>query len=195
MTNSTEIIEKKIYPLVEQEISLKITSDEDMEIATKILSQLNNINDQIENEKQKVLTPLNKARTAEINRWKPIVTIYETSIASLRSKLSLYQTKQVQAQKAQEEAIARRIGPGKGKIKLETAVQKIDSLDKPTLSVSTTAGTLSFRAVETLKIVSPDLIPRKYLLPDEKRILETLKGGVAVPGCEIEIVQIPVNVR
>ncbi len=197
MTNKTNITPQlvKIYPLVEQEYSLKITSPEDVEIATEILSQLNKINDSIEEEKQKVLAPLNKARLAEINRWKPAITLYDKAITSLRSKLSVYQTNATNEALEAQEAISKRIGTGKGSLKLETAVKKLQDLPTPATEISTRTGTLTFREKVVLDIISVKLIPLTYWKIDEDMILKDLKENKMVPGARLKTIQVPVNER
>lgn len=195
MSNKPEVIQNQIIPLVNEASTLRITSIEDMEIATIILSKLNVINDNIDKEKQKVLTPLNLARTAEINRWKPTITLYEDAIAVLREKISKYQTEAVRARIEAEKAIADRIGEGKGHIKLSTAVKKLEELDIPAEAVTTTFGSLKFRTDKRIRLTDVNLIPRDYLIPDEKKILEALKANKPVAGCEIEEIQVPINNR
>lgn len=194
-TKQLTTIEKKIIPLVTEAKSLNITSQPDMEIATLLLSQLNKVNDEIDKEKQKVLKPLNEARTAEINRWKPLTLQYEDAIASLRQKLSTYQTNAVRLNIEATSRIADRVGDGKGKLKIDTAVRKIEALDKPVEAVSTPAGTLRFRTDRVLRIIDTSIIPRQYLVPDEATILTDLKAGITVAGCVLEEVQVAVNNR
>lgn len=192
---TTNIIQKKIYPLIEKEKALVIKSPEDVKTATTLLSGFNKIVDAVVEEKNKVLEPLNKARTAEINRWKPIILLYEPHIDSLRQKLSDYQTLATKEHDTKANAIADRIGEGKGSLKMETAMKKIDSLEKPQEKVATEQGTITFRAIPKLVITSLNDIPREYLIPDEKKILEALKAGQEVKGARIDIIQVPVNNR
>lgn len=194
-SNKPQLIERKIIPLTTEASTLKITSNEDMEIATILLSKLNRINDEIDKEKQKVLAPLNKARQAEINRWKSTIILYDEAITTLREKISKYQTKAVQDQLEAERAIADRIGEGKGHLTLETAVKKLSDLDTQPKEIITQFGSLKFRTEKRLKITNSSLIPRDYLIPDEKKLLDTLKLGTPVAGCEIEEIQVPINTR
>ena len=46
-----------------------------------------------------------------------------------------------------------------------------------------------------MKIVDAGVIPREYLVVDEKKCLEVLKGGGEVLGCVLETIMIPVNTR
>lgn len=195
MKNEVTIIKKELSPLIEKAKSLEIKDEASLSTATEVLSKLNSISDRIDEEKAKVLDPLNAARKAEMARWKPLEVIYDEAIDAVRLGMSLYQTKVVNDRKQAEEAIAARIGSGKGKIKLETAVSKIEELDTPTEKVSTESGSIKFRDVQKLKIISRAMIPVQYWIVDEEMVLQALKEGHIVPGAHIEIIQVPVNYR
>lgn len=175
--------------------SLTIKDTKSMTEGTELLSYLNKKLDAVTTEKEKVTKPLNEALKNERARWKPIETILEEAITSLRKKMSVYQTEQIRKQKEEEARIANRIGEGKGKLKLETAVKKMEEIDRPEAKIETDRGSVRFRTDKILKIVDATKIPRNFLLPDEKLILMHLKNGNAVPGCEIEEVQTPINSR
>ncbi len=166
-----------------------------MSKAVVILSKLNQFNDQIKEEKEKVTKPLNEALKAERGRWKPLEAMYEDAIEGLRGKMSAYQTAVEKERREKEMAIASRIKEGRGNLSLETAVKKIDSLEKVEKEVATDAGLVQFREVQKLKIMDEMLIPREYLVIDEKRVLEALKAGREVAGAVVETVQVPVNYR
>ena len=87
------------------------------------------------------------------------------------------------------------MGEGKGKLRVETAVKKIENIETPDHQVATEAGLVKFREDKVLKITDETKIPREYLVVDEKKLLEALKGGVIVPGAEIDIKMTPVNFR
>lgn len=175
--------------------SLTIKDTKSMTEGTDLLSYLNKKLDAVTIEKEKVTKPLNEALKAERGRWKPIETILEEAIGSLRRKMSVYQTEQIRKQKEEEAKIAARIGEGKGKLKVETAVRQMEEIDRPDAKIQTDRGSVSFRTDKILKIVDATKIPRNFLLPDEKLILMHLKNGNVVPGCEIEEVQTPINSR
>lgn len=188
-------IEKKVNPLVAEAESIEIKNAKDMEKAVELLSTMNKIGDRIEEEKQKTLKPANEVVKAIRAQWKPIESMYDTGISLLRSKMSKYQTQAKAIADEEAARIAARVGKGKGKLQAETAMAKIDELEKPESLVTTEAGAVKFRTDRVLKITDTTLIPRMFLIPDEKLILTALKAGEKVPGCEIEEIQVPVNYR
>lgn len=188
-------IVKKINPVIEEVKNTKITSPETMTKAVSLLSTLNTFLDKLTEEKEKITKPMNEALKEVRGRYKPTELLLEEAIASLRSGMSTYQTQQLKTQKIEEDKIASRIGEGKGKLKVETAINKINELDNIPIKVSTDAGEVKFRTDKKLKITDPNLIPREYLIIDEKALLSALKLGNTIPGAEIELIQTPINSR
>jgi len=166
-----------------------------MKEAVELLSRLNQFNDKIVAEKEKVTKPLNEALKAERARWKPVETVNEEAIEIVRGKMSAFQTAETKRQREEEARIAARVGEGKGKLKFETAIKKIDEVEKPDVQVNTESGMVKFREDKVLKIMDETFIPDEYWVLDEKKILSALKGGVNVPGAVLEIKMVPLNYR
>lgn len=196
-TNDKEVavIQQELSPVVVKAKAIVVKDQKTMESASLMLSELNKFADRIDEEKQKVLKPLNTARTAEINRWKPVLGPIEEATDYLRKTISMFQTAETKRAREEEARIAERVGDGKGKLKVETAVRKIENIDRPEEQVATEAGLVKFREDKVLKITDETKIPREYLVVDEKKLLEALKGGVTVPGAELDIKMVPVNFR
>ena len=109
------------------------------------------------------------------------------------TQMSLYQTEQVRIQKEQADKIAQKVS--EGKIKIETGVRKLGEIAVPEKEVATDAGLVQFRETKVLKIVDIKLVPDKYFVIDEAEVMSDLKQGIDVPGCEIDIIQTPINYR
>jgi hypothetical protein len=187
------VIERQLAPIVDQALELEIKVQEDMIPATELLSKLNKFNDRITEEKERITKPLNEALKVERSRWKPLETAYDGAINYLRDQMTTFQTRQVQLQKAKEAKIAESLASGK--ITLDKAVSKIEKVKVPEKEVATTAGLVQFRETQVLKIWDHTMIPREYMLPDEKAILTALKEGKKVEGCELELKMVPANYR
>lgn len=170
-----------------------IDSKDTLEKATEVLSQAKLIEKEIKENHKAEAEPYETPLKEIDDRYKPSEKAIKSIIDDIRSKITAYQTEAIKLAKAEEDAIASRIGDGKGKIKLETAIKKIDSIERPEDSIKTATGKLSFREKKVLKITDLNSIPREYLIPNESMIMEALKEGKEVKGCEVEIVQVPVN--
>jgi len=190
-----KIYEKEISPVAVAAEELSITEAKDMEKATELLSTMNTFKDKVTKEKEKVTKPLNEALKAERARWKPIESLYEDAIKIVRSKMSLFQTAEAKRRKEEADKIANRIGEGKGKLKMETAVKKMEAIETAPSKVETNAGKISFRTDKKLKVVDEKKIPKAYWILDERKALADLKAGKNVPGCEIEEIEVPINFR
>ncbi len=186
-------IKKRVDPIVSKAQAIEVVNEARVKTATEMLSQLNQVKDKVTTEKEKITKPLNEALKAERARWKPIETIYEEAIGIIRTKIGKYQTEIMRKQREEEAKIADKVA--KGTIKMDTALSKLEAIDEPNKAIKTESGLIKFREVEKLKIVDEAKIPRKYLVPNEKAILEDLKNGKKVAGCELETVSIPLNYR
>lgn len=193
MTKELTTIQKSLSPIVDKALSITIKKPEDMVEATTLLSKLNSFNDRIKEEREKVTDPLNEALKAERARWKPAESANLEAIDYIRAEMSRYQTAQIALQKAKEHAIAEKLTSGK--ISMDKAVIQIEKVKTPEKTVTTDVGAVQFRETAILKIWDTTMIPNEYMLPDEKKILAILKEGKKVAGCEIEMIQVPVNYR
>lgn len=192
-TTEIKTIERTINPLVTTATALTITSDADMPRATELLSQVNKALDQVTAEEDKVVVPLKEALKAEQARWKPLKSVLTEARDAIRATMSKYQTSVTLARRAEEAKLAARVE--KGTMKIETAARKLTEAPVPVQSVETESGKIRFRTVTKLVIEKPALIPRDYLVPDEKAIKKALEAGVAVSGCTLVEEQVPMNYR
>jgi len=194
MSKEVAKIEQELAPITEQAKGITIT-DKTLPEAVQTLSRLNKFVDRVKEEKEKITRPLNEALRAERDRWRPVETLYTEAISLLRSKMNTYQTEQVRKQREEEAKIVARVGDGKGHIKAETAVRRLEAVKTPEKEVATTEGLVQFRTKQQLVITDESLIPREYLVVNERLVLESLKKGKKVPGAEIEEVQVAANYR
>lgn len=186
-------ISKQMAPVVEQALDLIIRTPEEMIKGTEILSKLNQFNDKITAEKERITKPLNEALKIERGRWKPLVDAYGNAIAYIRDQMSEYQTKQVALQKEKGAKIAQKLTDGK--IDLDKAVEQIEKIKMPEKEVATMAGLVQFRETQILEIVNENDIPDEYFMVDEKRLLADLKEGKIVTGAQLTTIQVPINYR
>lgn len=193
--NELKRVEARIAPLVAEARALEIADCDDLERATLLLSKMNTIIDNVEAEKDKVLAPLKQAEKAERARWKPIELMYAAPIERVRKLISDYQTKVTQLAKDEEAKIASRVGDGRGKLSVDTAVRKMGEIDQPTKKVETRFGSITFRTDRELRINDASLIPDSFYVLDEKAVKKALEAGQVVPGAVLEEVQVPINRR
>lgn len=189
------VLQEEISPVVESARGLDVVDGESMKVGVEMLSKLNQFNDRVVEEKERITKPLNEALKVERARWKPIEDVVGGAIEIIRGKLSRYHTAEVMRVREEEKKIAERVGEGKGKIKVETAVRKLGEIEAVEEKVVGDSGMVKFREDKVLVINDEKLIPREFLVVDEKKVLETLKKGVKVPGALLEIKMVPLNFR
>ena|SRR3990167_1297632 len=191
-TNELAII-KEISPVVAEAQKLIINSKESLSEAVTFLSKCNKYLDALTADREKLTKPINEALKAIRDRYRSADTMVTEAIDSIRSKMSVYQGEQTRLQKEKEAKIAARLE--KGTINIEKAMAKIDAISVPEKEVETKEGSVQFREIKILKIIDEAVIPREYLIVDERKLLEVLKAGKTVPGAEIEIKLTPINYR
>jgi len=194
-TKEITLLEKQVMPLVAQAESTEIKSAEDMKTATTVLSDLNRYIDTLVAKREEITAPLNLALKNARAMFDPIEKPAKAAKDELRSKIAEYQTEQMRIAEEEEEKIAARVKAGKGNLSAETAIKKMEGIERPDRKVETESGSLNFRPTKKLKITDALLIPRHYLVVDEKLLLEDLKKGVAVYGATLETVMVPINYR
>lgn len=170
-----------------------IRKPEDMIGATELLSRLNKYLDKLTEEKEKVTKPLALALKEERARFKPMETKLEEAIEQIRSEMSKYQTKMLEAKKKLEEKVAEDVASGK--LDIEKAVSKLSSVAVVDEKIETTSGAVKFRPLWVAKVVDKKLVPVDFMEVDLARVKAFIQGGGTVPGCVLEEVQVVVNSR
>lgn len=176
-------IAKEIDPIVTRAQSLKIDADSLPE-AVELLSALNRQNDRIQAEKERITKPLNEALKTERGRWKPFETILDEAINTIRAKMTIYQTEAKKKADTEAQAIASRIGPGRGKLTIETASIKLANIDTPEATTATDSGSVTFRTIQKWRVTKLEEIPYARLIPNDALISADMKAGRPVPGIE-----------
>lgn len=173
-------------------LALSVTDKDTMAKASELRSSVKKYLKDLTEEKERVTKPLNEALKAERARFKPLEEKAEAILAHLDREMSSYQTAEAKRVAEEEAKIAARIGEGKGKLKMETAVAKLAAIDTPD---NTVGGT---RFVTDYEVVVTDLkvIPEMYLKIEVKTMLvkQSLKAGMKIPGVELREIKRPVNI-
>lgn len=186
-------IKKEISPIVEQIQSLKIIEQKDMTDATSLLSKMNSYLDGITAEKEKITKPLNVALKEVRDRYKPTEIMLNEAIASLKKKMSVYQTAQLQITAEKQEKIANRVSSGN--LKVETGIRKLGELDSPEERIKTDEGSVGFRTVKKFEVMDITMLPIAYHIPDEAAIRQAMKDGLELDGVRYYEEQSIINKR
>lgn len=195
MTNEI-IIEKPAQQILKKvEDKYTITNASTLEKASEMRTVLKAELKRITEHKETKTKPMNAALAAVRADYKPFEIPLENAIELINTAMSDYQKAEMKRVRDEEAKIAARVGEGKGKLKIETAVKKLGEIEKPASAIVTQSGGTKFRYDKRAKILDLSKVPTEYLLPNIAMIEEALKRGIVIPGCEIEEVPVPVNTR
>lgn len=184
MTNKTEVavIQSQLSPLIQKSKELSIDGKLELDFAVELLSELNRWSDNVKSDKERMTIPLNEALKEIRSKYKPVEEMLEQSIGSVRLKMSQYQAKVIQARKDAEDKLLARVGEGKGSIKLETAIKKLDETEAVNKTVGSDSGSVTFIEVEKFEVLDVTLLPPQYILANEPEIRQAMKRGERLPG-------------
>lgn len=188
-------IKKEASPLIFKAKDLEIKSDADVRSATSILSELNQIMDRATEQKEKITKPLNEALKEVRARYKPLEELFNAVITDVRKKMTSYQTERVRIAREEEERLANRVGEGKGHLKVETAVRKIEEIERPEGKVLTDEGMVKFRTDKKFEVINLSKLPIEYHLANEVAIRKAMKEGLELSGVRYYEEQVPINFR
>ncbi len=188
-----QIIKKNVNTIVNTVVDYKIVSEATLVQGVEMLSELNKRSKIIKTEKEKITKPLNLALKEERARWKPIEEKIDSAVDTIRDEMRRYQTEMKRKAQEEEVKIAKRVGEGKGHIKLETAVSKIEKLEKPITNVTTGVGSISFRTDRKCEVQDVTKIPFEYLVPNMVAIRQAMKNGVELTGVRYWNEETPIN--
>jgi len=130
MTKDITIIDKQVTPIVAQATALAITDSESLNEASTLRATIKDAIDHVKADKDTIYRPIKDALDEVNARYKPYEKALDTALKSINDKMTEYQTAIFKAQKEEEAKIAARIGEGKGKLKIETAINKIANIEK-----------------------------------------------------------------
>lgn len=190
-----ETVQKKVTGTAVAIMGITIKSDQDMTYASELLSQANKHADMVKADKEKLTKPLNAVLKNIRDRYKPVETELEKAIKHLRKEIGAYQTRKDEEAEKERARIAARVGPGRGKLGIETASKQIAEVTGPEKMVETASGSISFRDDYEITILNIREIPEQFLEVDEAGIKKALKAGGTVAGIAAKKIKVPINRR
>lgn len=172
-----------------------VSNADEMQEATSVLSKLNQGLDRLTDDKEKLTKPINELLKEIRGRYKPFETKFEEAINYVRRAMIDYQTEQKRLAKIEEDKIISRIGEGKGKLKVETAIKKISEVDKPESKVIADEGSVKFKTVKKFEVTDVSKLPVEFLLANEVAIRKAMTEGKEITGVRYFTEEVPVNSR
>jgi len=189
-------VQLNVTKVATNSLALAIKNDKDMSQATELLSQLNLKAGEIKKDKEKLTKPLNAVLKDIRGRYKPMETQLEKGIKHIRSVMGIYQTEKELQAEAEREKIVARVGSGRGKLKVETAVSKMAEVTGADVKVAGESGSVTFKNDYEIISVNKREVPETFLSVDEVGIRKLLNAGAEeVFGVVAKKIKVPINRR
>lgn len=174
---------QELIKLLAETNQIKVTTPVSLSEAVSILSRLSQLAKNIEAERLNRTKPINDKLKEIRDEYRDQETKIESCIQNIRKQMTDYQT----AIKQQEEKLLK--NAQNDPMRAITAINDLDVVR----AVKTDAGSVFFKEKQVLLISSPSLIPKAYMVPNEKAILQALKEGKTVKGCKLITEQAIIN--
>ncbi len=190
MSKEIEVVQKEVSEyknqisfVQDQSKKLVITSEEDMAKGSDLLDELKLVEKAINDRKKAITKPLMDGLASVRNLFKPLETAYSEAKATIKDKMLVFTIAEEERINLEKSRVEARVE--KGTMRTDTAVNKLEGIGEVKKSFTGETGKTSIRKVTKVRIVDESLIPREYLIPDEKKITEAvLKGGAVIAGVE-----------
>jgi hypothetical protein len=170
--------------LITKAATLVVDSQESMIQAATLTGKLKDVKKATAAEEEELSEQLAKLDlTKQYEAKREFRLKVEKAIKFVSDQVNKYQTAQARIAAEAEAKLAARVE--KGTMKLDTAVRKMDEIEKPLEEFKTADGSVSFKTIPKLDITDAMLIPRKYLVVDEVAVFKALKAGETIPGAQI----------
>jgi len=170
-------LRKEAAPLFKKLSNVSVSSQSDYTKLTEQISFLKAIGKRAEAQRKGIVDPINGSIKKINELFKPFAQQIFHKEQMVKQELILYLEKQEKKSLQLEEKLA------SGKIK------NVDTVLKGQAALQVIGGKSSAKKIATLKINDESQIPREYMLPWEQKILEALKEGKKVKGCELIMVK------
>ena len=177
--------------------SLEIKSAADMEQATELLGGIKKMQKHLKAQETDAKKPYQTLVKNIIDAFRPVNHQLNAAEDTIKDKVIKFRRAEAIKAEEQKAKIEARVGEGKGKLKVQTAINKISDVDQNKSAAHTNTGTSSMtvRMVKKLNITDESLIPREFLVVDAAKVRasafkihDLIKEGVTVaqiPGVEV----------
>lgn len=188
--------------------SLRISSQSDYDYAAKLLSNIKSIGKMAEEARKKITTPLDQAKSAVMDLFRPTSTAVENLERHLKGLMIAYVTEQERIRREQEDKLRReaaakeaaekkRLEERAAKAEASGKTEKAEELRQQAEEVFVSAPIIasnvqkvdgiSMRKNWKARVVDATKVPREYLIVNEPmldKMAKATKGELNIPGVE-----------
>lgn len=188
----TQVVESKVKNAVKAVEEISIKTDEDLQNAATVLTNVKKLQKWLTGEKEKIVKPMREAMNAARAIFAPLEEQIDGAEKKLKSAMVTYQIKKEAEQKKKEESIAARVE--KGQLKEETAVRKLEAMPEVKNNLQTETGATAFNKKKVVRVVDKEKVPEEFWVIDMVTLRASAltaskiqgKLGEVIPGVVVE---------
>lgn len=176
---------------------LKITSAADVEAAVDTLGDIKKLQKSLKTKEDDAKKPFQETLNGIRDAYRPIKTNLEKAEATIKSKITTFRSAEAKKAEEKKAKIEARVGEGKGKLKVDTAINQISNVEssRSASHISTERSTMTVRKIKKLVITDEALIPREFLVVDTTAVRNAAFNIYNLKSQGVAVDQIPgVNV-
>lgn len=161
---------------------LVVTSKADYDLALEEGKRIKTILESVTSRREEITKPMNEALKSTRALFKPIETQLESSLLTIRRKMTDWFSEEKRREEAEQAKLANRVE--KGTMKPETAVKKAAEIQAPESHTKTETAAATMRTVIKYRVVDITKIPHQFLEPNMVAIKAEFRAGRPVAGVE-----------
>jgi hypothetical protein len=186
-----QVVEGKVKNAVKEVEKLKIKTDEDLNEAATLLTNIKKLGKWVTGEKEKIVKPMREAMNAARGLFSPLEEKIEDAEKKVKSAMIEYQTKKEAEHKKKMDSIEKRAESGQ--LKEETAVRKVEALGEVKTNLQTETGAATFKKTKAVRVIDKEKVPDEYWIIDMVTLRSAAlnasklsgKIGEVIPGVEV----------
>ena len=183
-TKELSIVRGQVTKAVSAAQSLAIKNDSDLGEANDLRAKIKKVGLMITARKEGFTKPAYQAYKMIMEEAKslfgPLEEQYQFAEKVVKGKMIEYHNLVEAKAKAEEAKLAARVE--KGTMKFETAIKKVEEIQKPETTIESGKSKATFRIEKKFEVTDMSKLPIEYHLPDLTKIRQDMYKGIQVGG-------------
>ena len=175
-------VQSSIRSMHAQVLTLKVENDETLNTANTMLSQLKSMTTKWEDQRKSITRPMDEAKKRILALFRPADEQLEAMTLELKTKVIAYhreaEAKQAAERRKLVEQAEQQAAAGDTEAAAASALAAVDASTPVLRTAVNDVGSTQLKSVWTFEVTDVSLVPREYLVVDEKRIRAAVSSGV-----------------
>ncbi len=175
-------VQSSIRSMHAQVLTLKVEDPETLNTANTMLSQLKSMTTKWEDHRKSITRPMDEAKKRILALFKPADEQLEAMTRELKTKVIEYhreaEAKQAAERRKLVEQAEQQAAAGDTEAAAASALAAVDVSTPALRTAVNDVGSTQLKSVWTFEVTDVSLVPREYLVVDEKRIRAAVSSGV-----------------